>query len=944
MRSPKRLEPLIDHAALAGELDAFVTEAGAGSGGGPAVRARVLARLKEVRAEVRGRVETLLLDDRSGLAAAGRLSRAQDDLIRVLYDFVLAHVYPATNPSTAEHMAVIAVGGYGRATLAPGSDIDLLFLLPYKQTPWGESVIEYLLYMLWDLGLKVGHATRNIDECVRLSRSDLTIRTALLEARFVYGDRGLFETLTRRFGEEVVKGSSAEYIKAKLAERDDRLRRHGGTRYVVEPNIKEGKGGLRDLQTLFWIAKYHYRVTDTADLIAAGVLSRAEYLKFRRAEDFLWAVRCHLHFVAGRAEERMSFDLQREIARRLGYQERAGLRAVERFMKHYFLVAKDVGDLTLILCAALEEHHAKQAPALNRLIGRFRRGRHASLADGPFTLDHDRINITSPDVFERDPVNLIRIFHRAGKENLAFHPDAMKLVARSLKLIDDRVRHDPEANRLFLELLTSRSADVETVLRRMNEAGVLGRFIPEFGRVVAMMQFNMYHHYTVDEHLIRTVGELAAIDKGNHEAELPLIADIMPGVTNRRALYVAAFLHDIAKGRPEDHSILGAQLARRLCPRLGLTPAETDTVAWLVETHLVMSVVATTRDLNDRKTIADFAAVAQSPERLKLLLILTVADIRAVGPGVFTGWKGQLLRTLYYEAEPYLAGGHSQISRDLRVKAAKIELADALVDWGDADKAAYVERHYPPYWLRVDLASKIEHAGMIRAADRAGRMLASEVRPLAFEGVTRVTVLADDHPRLLSIIAGACAAAGANIVDAQIYTTTDGRALDTISVSRQFDDDGDELRRGQRVSALIERALAGKERLPDVIEKRAVGARARTKAFHLPTDVIVNNSWSDRFTVIEVSGLDRPGLLYDLTRAISDLNLNIGSAHVMTFGEKAVDVFYVTDLTGQRVEAKARVNTIRDRLTAAFDGAAGQSGAASGTASAGREPSRAVAH
>jgi [protein-PII] uridylyltransferase len=916
MRSAKRLDPLIDPVALCADLDAIAATSGGGAS--PAARAKVLARLKEVRADTRAQVERLLLAERSGSAAAGRLSQVQDDLIRAIYEFAVAHVYRATNPSTAEHMAIAAVGGYGRATLAPGSDIDLLFLLPYKQTAWSESVIEYVLYMLWDLGLKVGHATRNVEECVRLSRSDLTIRTALLEARYIHGDVGLYETLTRRFGAEVVKGTSAEYIKAKLAERDERLRRHGGTRYVVEPNIKEGKGGLRDLQTLFWIAKYHYRVTDTADLIAAGVLSQAEYRKFRRAEDFLWAIRCHMHFATGRAEERMSFDLQREIAGRLGYHERGGLRAVERFMKHYFLIAKDVGDLTLILCAALEEHHAKQAPALNRLLGRFRRSRHMSLAAGPFALDHDRINITSPDVFERDPVNLIRIFHRAGKENLAFHPDAIKQVARSLKLIDDKVRHDPEANRLFLELLTSRN-DVETVLRRMNEAGVLGRFIPEFGRVVAMMQFNMYHHYTVDEHLIRTVGELAAIDKGSHESELPLIADIMPGVTNRRALYVAAFLHDIAKGRPEDHSLMGAQIARRVCPRFGLTPAETETVVWLVEKHLVMSVVATTRDLNDRKTIADFAAVAQSPERLKLLLILTVADIRAVGPGVFTGWKGQLLRTLYYETEPYLAGGHSQIPRDVRVKGAKAELMEALAGWSEAEKTAYVERHYPPYWLRVDLGRKLEHAALIRAADQSGGMLATKVKPLAFEGVTQITVLADDHPRLLSTIAGACAAAGANIVDAQIYTTTDGLALDTISVSRQFDDDGDEARRGGRISALIERALTGRERLPDVIEKRAVGARARTRAFHLPTEIIVNNSWSDRFTVIEASGLDRPGLLYDLTRAISDLSLNIGSAHVMTFGEKAVDVFYVTDLTGQRVEAKARVAGIREKLTAVFD-------------------------
>lgn len=916
MPAPKGFDQLIDTPALRARLEALVT--GRSDGGTPAIRAQVLAVLKEVRQETRARIEGLLKADRLGTLCAERLSHVQDEIIRVIYDFAVQHVYPVKNPSSAEHMAITAVGGYGRATLAPGSDIDLLFLLPYKQTPWGESVIEYILYMLWDLGLKVGHATRNVEECIRLSRSDLTIRTAILETRYIWGDEALFRDLVARFDAEVVRGTGPEYIAAKLAERDERLRRQGTSRYLVEPNVKEGKGGLRDLQTLFWIAKYFYRVRQPADLIGAGVLSRAELVRFRRCEDFLWAVRCNLHFVTGRAEERLSFDHQRAIAERLGYVERAGMRAVERFMKHYFLVAKDVGDLTLIFCAALEEQHVKTAPVLNRFIERFSRKRRKELAGGAFVVDNARINVAAPDVFAKDPVQLIRIFAIADKENLAFHPDALKLITRSLTLIDDRLRNDREANALFLDVLTSRN-DPETVLRRMNETGVLGRFVPEFGRVVAMMQFNMYHHYTVDEHLLRSIGELATIEKGIRKAELPLASEIMPGIQNRRILYVALFLHDIGKGRAEDHSMVGAQIARKLGSRLGLSAAETDTVVWLIEKHLVMSMTATSRDLNDRKTIRDFAEAVQSPERLKMLLILTVADIRAVGPGVFNGWKGQLLRTLYYETEPYLAGGHSQITRDQRVAASKRELSERLVDWSDADKAAYVERHYPPYWLRVDLQHKLDHAAFIRAADTAGKRLATRVVPRAFEGVTEITVLAADHPRLLSTIAGACAVAGANIVDAQIYTTTDGLALDTIYVSREFTDDGDEQRRGGRVSALIEKALAGQERLPEQIERKAA-AKPRSKAFELPTDVIVNNNWSDRFTVVEVSGLDRPGLLYDLTRALSDLSLNIASAHIATFGERAVDVFYVTDLIGHKVEAKAREKQIREKLMRAFDG------------------------
>jgi [protein-PII] uridylyltransferase len=912
----KHFEGLIDSGDLRRRLTALVADGA--DGGNPAVRTRVLGLLKEARLAARSIVQDRLLADRRGVLCAERLSFVQDELIRIIYDFAVTHVYPVKNPSSAERLTVTAVGGYGRATLAPGSDIDLLFLLPYKQTPWGESVVEYILYMLWDLGLKVGHATRNVDECIRLSRSDLTIRTAILEARWLWGDRPLFDDLARRFDAEVVQNTGRDYIAAKLAERDDRHRRQGASRYLVEPNIKEGKGGLRDLQTLFWIAKYFYRVKDTRDLIAAGVFSQSEYRRFERCDDFLWGIRCHMHFATNRAEERLSFDLQREIASRLGYVDKDGLRAVERFMKHYFLVAKDVGDLTLIFCAALEEEHVKQTPALNRLFGRFRRRKPKVAAGEPFVVDNARINVADPAVFTRDPVNLVRIFHEADRNNLDFHPDALQLMTRSLRLIDDRMRADETANRLFIDIVASRHSP-ERILRRMNETGVLGRFVPEFGKIVAMMQFNMYHHYTVDEHLLRSLGELSAIERGTIAEEVPLATELFAGIQNRRVIYVATFLHDIAKGRPEDHSLYGGKIARKLGPRFGLTAAETETVAWLVENHLVMSSVAQGRDLNDRRTIETFAEIVQSPERLRLLHCLTVADIRAVGPGVFNGWKGQLLRTLYYETEPYLAGGHSQAGRDQRVAAAKRELADRLVGWSEAEKKAYVERHYPPYWLRVDVARKVDHANFIREATRDRKHLATSVMPHHFEGVTEITVLADDHPRLLSAIAGACAVAGANIVDAQIYTTTDGLALDTIFVGREFADDNDERRRGQRISALIEKTLMGTERLPEQVARKTA-SRARLEAFTIPTDVIVNNLWSDRFTVLEVSGLDRPGLLYDLTREISDLNLNIASAHIATFGERVVDVFYVTDLFGHKVDSRSREKTIREHLIRAFDG------------------------
>ncbi|MHA1157176.1 MAG: [protein-PII] uridylyltransferase [Alphaproteobacteria bacterium] len=910
-------DKLIDPLALAARLQDL---AGSKLELGSAARQKIIDALKEALAAGRAEAERRLKDDGRGTLCAMRLAHLQDAIITALHELAVECVYRVDNPSAGERMTVVAVGGYGRGTLAPGSDVDLLFVLPYKQTPWGESVVEFILYALWDLGLKVGHATRSADQCIRLSRSDMTVRTSILETRYLCGDTALLDDLQIRFDKEIVRRTGPEFAAAKLAERDARHTRQGASRYLVEPNVKEGKGGLRDLHTLFWIGKYLFRVSGRDELVKAGVFTPAELRQFRKAEDFLWAVRCHLHFVTGRAEERLSFDVQQEMAARLGYTSHAGLRDVERFMRHYFLVAKDVGDLTRVFCADLEEHHAKPAPVLNRYLGLKPRRRRMKAIGGSadFVVDNNRINIADERVFERDPVNLIRIFHVADRHGLAFHPDAMRQIGRSLKIIDGDLRADAEANRLFLEIVSS-PRQPEIILRKMNESGVLGRFIREFGKIVSMMQFNMYHHYTVDEHLLRSIGVLAEIEHGNLAEPHPLADEIMPGLRDRVVLYVALLLHDIAKGQPEDHSLAGARIARRLCPRLGLDARQTETVAWLVEQHLTMSMVAQSRDLNDRRTILDFAAVVQSLEHLKMLLILTVADIKAVGPGVWNGWKGQLLRTLYYQTEPILSGGHSQISQKQRTTEAQFALAAALPDWSARARNAYLKRHHPAYWLRVDLEQKVRHARLIRKADRAKVEFATDFAMHAFEGISEITVFAPDHPRLLSLIAGACTVAGADIVHAQIFTTTTGQALDSIATRCEFDSEADERRRAGRIAKLLEGALSGENQLPELVPEKDARKR-RVRAFSLEAVIAVENDWSDHFTVIEASGLDRSGLLYDLTREISALNLNIRSAHVGTFGERAIDVFYVTDLAGQKVTNANRRAAIRRRLKAAFDG------------------------
>jgi [protein-PII] uridylyltransferase len=912
--------PYFDPAALCAELGAIVRAHETAS----EARKELIVRLKAVTAAARDSARDSLRADGDGRRCAAGLSRFQDELIRLLYEHTTEHIYPAANLSDGERMAIVATGGYGRGLLAPGSDIDLLFLFPYKQTAWGESVAEYMLYVLWDLGFKVGHATRNIEQCLKMAEADMTIRTSLLDCRLLLGNPLLLAELEQKLRKQVFSTATRAFVDAKLAEREERHRRTGESRYLVEPNVKDGKGGLRDLHTLHWLATY---LTGQPPESGGGIFAPDELATYRRCEDFLWTVRCHLHFLTGRAVERLSFDLQTQMAELLRYKPRGGQLAVERFMKHYFLVAKDVGDLTTTLCSALEMHQVKSAPRLNDLLNRLNwRSRRRIRVRTDFRIDNDRLNVASADVFSRDPVNLIRFFAHAAETGAFLHPTALRLIRNSARRIDERVRNDPEANRIFLDMLTS-PVGPEAALRRMNEAGVLGRFVPEFQRVVSMMQFNMYHHYTVDEHLLRTIGELKAIEDGRLADTLPLSTGIVSSIQNRRALYVAAFLHDIGKGRSEDHSAFGARVARSLGPRLGLSAAETETVAWLIEQHLTMSGIAHSRDLGDPKTIRNFADVVQTPERLKLLLLLTVADIRAVGPGTWNGWKGQLLRQLYYETETLVTGGHSQTGRKERVAAAQAALAEALTDWPKAEVSRFLERHYPDYWLRTETRKAADHARLMRKAEAVGQKLATSHTTNAFHSITELSVLAPNHPRLLALLAGCCAAAGANIVGAYISTTRDGFALDTFLLQREFTDDADEDRRVARIGQTIEKVLRGEMRLSGLLAKRKPAER-RIGAFAVTPEVVIDNTLSDQFTVIEVSGRDRLGLLYELTSTISDLSLDITSAHITNYGEKAVDVFYVTDLTGRKIVSEPRHKAIRGRLEAVLAATASSTGPA----------------
>ncbi len=912
---PTRLEYVVDGVRLRAMLSAAAIEA---SGDDLAQRKAALEILKQALFRGRMIAKERLENGAGGIETARLLSGVTDEVVTALWDFTTVHVFRARNPTEGERLALMAVGGYGRGTLAPYSDLDLLFVRPYKQTAHAESVIEYMLYALWDLGFKVGHASRTIEECVKLSREDFTIRTSILEARRLAGDEKLAEELVRRFGNDVVKGTGAEFVAAKLKERDERHARAGASRYMVEPNIKEGKGGLRDLNTLFWIAQYLHPGESIEKIMQLEMFERREVRAFIQAFDFLWAVRSHLHFTTGRPEERLTFDLQPEIARRMGYGDRGDAPAVERFMRRYFLIAKEVGALTRVFAAKLEAERVKSRPTgISRLLPR-RRLKSRPLDEPGFHEIGGRLGIDGPETFERDPVNLLRMFKIADERNLDLHPDAFTAATRAVNLITSAVRRDPHAAKVFISIL-AHGRDPQRTLTLMTEANVLGRYLPEFGRIVAQMQFNMYHSYTVDEHTLRAVGVIADIAAGRFAEDHPLSTLVMPLIVDRDALFLAMLLHDTGKGGVGGQEKAGARAARQACERLGLERSKIELVAWIVEHHLVMSDTAQKRDISDPRTVTDFAQIVATPERLRLLLVLTVADIRAVGPGVWNGWKGQLLRELYASTEAIFRGGrgsdsaaalrryHENAAYDARVNIAKADPASEV--WADAMEDAY--------FSAFSNAEVLAHAALARRAGAQGGSSA-EGKIRADRTAAEVSVAATDRPRLFVDLAEAITGAGANIVGARVFTSRAGQALDVFNVQdaagQPYGEDNP-----RSLPRLIEALEAAARGEPVPREPRRNADRARAAAFDIEPAVMLDNEASETSTVVEASGRDRPGLLAALARTIADAGLNILSAHIDGYGERAVDAFYVTGADGKKLADTRKGNALKTALLAALN-------------------------
>ncbi len=885
--------------------------------GTPAPRESALALFRRHLARIQGHVrDTFEEGNLPGLKAARLLASLTDGLIGTLYDYTLT----LHGEAAAGRLVVAATGGYGRGVLAPFSDIDLLFLTPEAPAETTLKAVEFMLYFLWDLGLKVGHATRSVGDCLTEANGDATVRTSMLDARPVAGDAALFADFAGAFRDACREAGAAGYIAAKRAERAARHRRYGDSPFVVEPNIKEGRGGLRDLQTLYWMSRYVFGIRTIFDLVqtegpAAGIITLTEARLATRSWDFLWTLRFHLHYVTGRAEERLTFDLQPVVGARMGYTRHGRQDGVERFMRHYFLTAREVTRLTHVLEPALVRA-ALGPPALAPATD-------AALAAAGFVLADGKLMWTRSRDFRDEPILMLRILQIARDRDLQLHPLAMRALIRNERRAV-QLRGNKEASALFLDLLCGREserhrADSAHWLAIMNETGFLGRFLPDWARIVGQMQFDTYHVFTVDEHTIEAIRVLNMLERGELQDIAPVASGLTDQLQSRRALYLALLLHDIAKGRGGDHSELGAELALEVGPALGLSAEETETVSWLVLHHLLLSQTAFKRDIDDPKTILDLADTIQSPERLRLLLVLTVADMRAVSSKVWNGWKATLLRELYARVAEVLEGALSTTERDVRVQRAKQAAAMLLDEWPPEAVEKFHGLGYAGYWLSFDPETHVRHARMIRDADARGAPLTVETQPLPARAVTEVTVYAADHAGLFSRIAGALAVAGASIVDARIHTLTNGMALDTFWIQDAAGGAFDQPHRLARLYVLIEQALSGRLRLSQEIRKlgRALLGR-RMRAIHVPPRVVIDNRASNTHTVLEVNGRDRPGLLHDVTAAISDQGLQIASAHVTTYGVRAVDVFYVKDVFGLKIENERKLAQLREALLAAL--------------------------
>ena len=872
-----------------------------GSAAERAERRRKL-RLEVLRQHLTSNVEFLRaahLGGASGQQSVAAYSGFMDGFLGTLYRLA---VDDAKREGLAPSpLVLVALGGYGRGELHPLSDLDLMLIYDGEMGPYVQRVTQGLLYALWDLGLQVGHAVRSLPDCLAMARTDFPSRTSMQQARFLVGDRRLFNRFRKVLAENVYQKDFAQFLETTLTERDQRYRKFGGSPYMGEPNVKESAGGLRDIHTAMWLASTKFGTRTLRELADKRLITEREQKAADEALTFLWRVRNELHFLSGHKNDVLSRDVQPQIAKNFGYAGDELSLPVEKFMRDYYLHARVIHRVSRRLIARCRETLSRRATVQRRL-------RQEALADGLIVID-EQIHLAQPDgrAFREEPLRLLKVFWHRHQLGFELGIDVERAIEDSLDLIDDAFRASPEARDLFLGICRSWGRTAQT-LREMHELGVLGRYLPEWGALTCLVQYDVYHKFTADQHSLLAVQHLEALAPGQ-SADAEGNAQVVSEVERPGVLMLGMLLHDIGKGKGHGHVAKGIPLIETLTARMGLAPEDADTTVFLVAHHLTMSHIAQRRDIDDPKTIETLALVCKTPERLRMLYLLTCADMRAVGPGVMTGWQAQILWDLYARTLARLTGGQRERpTRETVAERVAEAMGGEVVRTAVAAHLALLSDRY----LATTSPQRI--AAHLRLLDRLeGGVLATELFHHPDLGSSELVVATRDVPGLFSLIAGTLAAQGINILSAQIHTRADGIVIDTFQVNDPFGEAVTEEARWRRTLEALRLVLRGEASVEDLLaRRRAVHPAGEGVAG--PPKISVDNQLSDSRTVVEVKCPDRVGLLYVITRTLSGQGLDIASARIATEIDQAYDTFYVTDRRGRRLEDEAAMARVRESL------------------------------
>jgi [protein-PII] uridylyltransferase len=873
------------------------------------MRPVLLSASKEYLGYYREQIKERHRAGESGEWVVNAITAMTDTLIRKL--FLNSTKWIDNYKQAKEQLTLIAVGGYGRGELNPYSDIDLMFLHGGKEPQRVEEIAQKLLYLLWDMRLDVGYSVRTLNDCIEMSGADTTVKTAMLDARFIIGSRMLFQAFQKTMQTQILAKRSDAFIREKLDELKKRRDKYGSSIYILEPNIKEGEGCLRDLHTAIWVAKIKYKINDPRELIVKGVLSEDELAVYNASLSYLWRIRNEMHYLAGRKNDQLTFDTQTSLAAFFGYTDRGKVLAVEDFMRDFYLHATRVehfSSLVITKCALREDGPMK-------ILGYFTR---RPVGDGFYVLKGELV-IPDESIVEKNPARLMQLFEYAQKHSVSLNIKVKALVRSSLHLVNDKFRRSKEVNNSFFAILRSEKGVAET-LKLMHHLEFLNVFIPEFERIYCKVQHDIYHIYTVDIHTLFCVEEIVKLWKGEHREDLPLLTQLACEVDKRELLLLAVLLHDIGKGEGGGHAEKGADLSRTIARRMGLSKEDSERLDFLIRNHLLYAHIAQRRDLHDEKMIIQFARQMGKSENLKMLYLLTYADIKGVGPEVWTEWKALLLQELYEKAFQVLERGDFELEASSeRVKKVKRQVLE-IID--DEYPAAVVKDELKALTTRHLLSNTPPViAGHVRI------LLQLEEKPLVLDvshdvdkGFSSFTICTFDTPGLFSMITGVMAANGINILGAQILTNLNGKVLDILQVNSPQGFVITDEARWKRVEEDMRNVLEGKTKIAALVKRRNRAAFLAEKAKpKFPTRVEIDNEVSADYTVIDIYAHDKVGLLYRITSTLSELRLYIGVSKVSTKVDQVADVFYVKDIFGQKVLDEGKLEEIRTLLLESID-------------------------